>query len=165
MIDTSAYMLRISQAGPVQLVVINFELIIDFLNAAKNAAEKATSTEDMDTFREGIQKGKNALDELIASLNFDTPLALGFYEIYRYAYKRLSDIHYTLDPQKACDAVEEVLELMDTLLKGWQDAASKAENDVPQTGDAPKVYTGLTYGRDGNANEYIDEGGGRSFMA
>ena len=41
MIDKSAYMLRISQASPAGLVVINFELILEFLNEAiENANEK-----------------------------------------------------------------------------------------------------------------------------
>jgi len=165
MIDTSAYMLKISQAGPVQLVVINFELIIDFLTAAKNAAQSATSTDDMDVFREGIQKAKNALVELTQGLDFEQPLALGFYKIYSYANQQLSDIHYTLDNEKAVVAVDEILELMQTLLEGWRKTAEKEVNSAPVGGAAPKVYSGLTYGRDGNANEYIDEGSDRGYMA
>jgi len=165
MIDKSAYMLRISQAGPVQLVVINFELILEFLTAAKAAAVSATTSEDMDSFRANVQKAKNGLEELIQSLNFEaSPLANDFYAIYDYAYKRLSDTHYTLDNAKAAEVTDEIIEIMSELLKGWQDAAAKTD-DAPMAGEAPKVYSGLTYGRDGQANEYVDDGAGRGYMA
>ena len=166
MIDKSAYMLRISQAGPVQLVVINFELILEFLTSAKDIASKATSSEDMDSFRTEIQKAKNGLEQLIHSLNFDQPMAYEFYGIYDYLYKRLSDVHYTLDPAKALEVVNEAIEITETLLNGWQETAAKMPDEAPIAGEAPKVYSGLTYGRDGQAQEYIDDGSdSRSYMA
>ena len=59
MIDKSAYLLRISQASPAGLVVINFELIIEFLNAAIE-----------NDFGENVQKAKDGLEQLIQSLDF-----------------------------------------------------------------------------------------------
>ena len=165
MIDKQAYMLRISQAGPAQMVVINFEIIIDYLGSAKKIAIAATTSEHMDDFRADIQKAKNGLDELIASLNLETPLALGFYEIYKYIYKRISDVHYTLDTKKAIEALNEVLELLNTLLIGWQETAKKEPQEEPQGGNAPKVYAGLTYSKNGQANEYVEESSGRDYMA
>jgi hypothetical protein len=69
------------------------------------------------------------------------------------------------DIEAACFVVNEVAELMEILLVGWRDAAEKADMDVGLAGETPKVYTGLTYGRDGNANEYIDENKDRGYMA
>ena len=157
MIDKSAYMLRISQAGPVQLVVINFELILEFLQAAKSA-------EDSDSFITHIQKAKNGLEQLIQSLDFEVSVSGDFYDIYNYTYKLLCDIHFTQDKGKADAVVSEVIELMEMLLKGWRETASKVTDEQP-LGEAPRVYAGLTYGRDGQAEEYIDDNEGRSFMA
>ncbi|MCL2216209.1 MAG: flagellar protein FliS [Defluviitaleaceae bacterium] len=165
MMDKSAYMMRISQAGPAQLVVINFELILEFLTAARAVASASTTSEDMDDFRNHIQKAKNGLEQLIQSLNFETPLANDFYGLYDYAYRLLSDNHYTLDTAKALAATDEVMAMMTELLKGWREAASKTLDEAPWAGEIPKVYSGLTYGRDGQANEYVDDGKGRGFMA
>jgi len=157
MFDKSAYILRISQASPVGLVVINFELILEFLN------EATENTNDKEIFRASIAKAKEGLEQLIQSLDFEIPLSQDFYEIYKYAYKLLSDIMFSSDIEAACLAVKEVAELMELLLAGWRDAAEK---HIPEaTTDTTKVYSGLTYGRDGNANEYIDENKDRGYMA
>jgi len=158
-------MLRISQAGPIQLVVINFELIVEFLTVAKDLASNAKTSEDMDEFRTAIQKAKNGIDQLIEALDLSTPLANDFYGIYDYAFKRLSDIHYTLDAEKAISCTTEILEIMEALLKGWRETASKHSDEAPWAGEVPKVYTGLTYGRDGQANEHVDDNASRGFMA
>lgn len=156
MIDTSAYMLKISQASPAGLVVINFEIALDFLRAA----EAAQSADERGT---AIQKAKDAIDELISALDFEVEIARDFYEIYQYCFKLLSDVRFSSDTEAACSAVKEVAELMEILLVGWRDTAQKADTYVAS--EAPKVYTGLTYGRDGNANEYIEENTDRSYMA
>jgi len=165
MIDKSAYMMRISQAGPVQLVVINFEIILEYLTMARDVAAKATSSEDMDAFRTFIQKTKNGLEQLMNSLNFEADFAHEFEAIYSYAYQRLSDVHYTLDTAKALEVTDEMIEIMSALLKGWRETASKTDEESPWANEIPKVYTGLTYGRNGQAQEYVDDGNDRGFMA
>lgn len=161
MIDTSAYMLRISQASPAGLVVINFELILEYLNAAASC-----EPDDRENFRAFIQKAKEGIEQLIDSLNFDIPLSMDFYEIYDYSYKSLCNVHFSSDGNAACSAVKEIIELMEMLLVGWRDVKEKnASAGEGETDDAPKVYTGLTYGKDGQANEYIDESKDRGYMA
>ena len=158
--DKSAYLLRISQANPVQLVVINLELLIEFLtNAVKTAG-------DSEPFLANIQKAKDGLQELIESLDFEIPLANDFYEIYRYVYQLITDAEFTRDQAAAEASLNEAIELMQTLLAGWQELESKIPDSPPVPGDgAPVVYSGLTYGRDGQAQEYIAEDEGRGFMA
>ncbi|MCL1843301.1 MAG: flagellar protein FliS [Defluviitaleaceae bacterium] len=162
MIDKEAYILRITQANPVDLVVINFELVLEFLGEALEAKEN-------DIFRAAVQKAKNGLEQLIQSLNFEIPISLDFYEIYNYSYKLLCDVQFSRDGEAACAAVKEVYELMEILLEGWRDTAEKRVAEDAPPGDAPgaipKVYAGLTYGRDGQANEYIDENKDRGYMA
>ncbi|MDR0271717.1 MAG: flagellar protein FliS [Clostridiales bacterium] len=157
--DKSAYLMRISQASPAGLVVINFELIIDFLNEA--VAQK----ENTENFRALIAKAKDGLEQLIQALDFEIPLSHDFYEIYKYSYKLLCDVIFSADTEAACSALKEVAELMETLLVGWRDVLDKTPVVEAAEAAAPKVYTGLTYGRDGQANEYIDENNDRSYMA
>jgi len=173
MIDKSAYLLRISQANPVGLVVINFELILDFLTeavvalepqASAGEAQDALPPPDFEVFRTNVQKAKSGLEQLIQSLDFEVPIAHDFYEIYNYVYKLLCNVQFSSDGKAACVALKEVSELMEILLEGWRDTAEKADN-LPPASEGPKVYTGLTYGRDGQANEYIDENKDRGYMA
>lgn len=162
MIDKSAYMLKISQASPAGLVVINFELILEYLQAAsENVADK-------EAFRAAVQKAKEGLEQLIQSLDFGVPVSHDFYEIYRYSHKLLCDVQFSSDGEAACSVLREVSELMEMLLEGWRTTAEKADAEtagaVADEG-VPKVYAGLTYGKDGNANEYIDENTDRGYMA
>ena len=155
MFDKSAYVLRISQANPVELVVINFEIILEFLNEA--------NTSDNEVFRTAIAKAKDGLEQLIQSLNFEISFAHDFYEIYKYTYKLLSDARFNGCREAASLNVAEATELMQMLLDGWRETAEKTESET--AANAPKVYSGLTYGRDGNANEYIEENKDRGYMA
>jgi len=159
MIDSEAYILRISQAGPVGLVVINFEILLDYLGAAKKAAP--LGIEEMRPF---IGKAQDALQELIQSLDFRVSLSHDFYDIYSYTFGMLASAAAAATVQSAEEAVSEAEELMGMLLKGWQETAEK-EPDEPQDPNAPKVYSGLTYGKDGKPNEYIDEDKNRGYMA
>ena len=159
-LDKSAYMLRISQANPAQLVVINFELILEFLAAA----EAAIGTDEFLTY---VQKAKSGLEQLIDALDLSVSISHDFYEIYKYNYKRLSDVSFTKDNLAAQEVVSEAKELMSTLLEGWKKVAESdaANAESPVASDAPKVYTGLTYGKGGQAEEYIAEDTGRGYMA
>ncbi|MCL1878403.1 MAG: flagellar protein FliS [Defluviitaleaceae bacterium] len=166
MIDKSAYMLRISQASPVGLVVINFEIILDYLSEAVTCADSGEVGKD--AFRVAVQKAKDGLDQLIQSLDLGVSVSQEFYEIYRYSHKLLCDVHFSSDGEAACSVLKEVSELMETLLEGWKVAAEKADTEAIVSAadeNAPKVYAGLTYGKDGSANEYIDENRDRGFMA
>ena len=152
-------MLRISQANPTQLVVINFELILEFLTTADG-------TVGTDDFLAHIQKVKTALEQLIFTLDFNVPLSHDFYEIYKYTYQRLNDVTFTKDTTAVHEVISEAKENMEMLLEGWRKAAeSDAAIAQPVATAAPKVYTGLTYGKGGQAEEYIDEDSGRGFMA
>ena len=153
-------MLRISQANPTQLVVINFELILEFLTAA----EGAVGTDDFLTY---IQKAKSGLEQLTDALDLSVSLSHDFYEIYKYTYKRLSDISFTKDEATAKEVLAESKENMDALLEGWRKASESdaAVAEAPVASEAPKVYTGLTYGKGGKAEEYIAEDDGRGYMA
>jgi len=153
-------MLRISQANPTQLVVINFELILEFLTAA----DQAVGT---DAFLNCIQKAKSGLEQLTDALDLSVSISHDFYEIYKYTYKLLSDVSFTREAATAKEAIAEAKELMEMLLEGWRKAeeSDEAKIEAPVATEAPKVYTGLTYGKGGQAEEYIDEDNGRGYMA
>ena len=145
MIDNTRYTTRIQNANPAQLVVINFELILAFIDEGE------------------IVKAKNALEQLIRSLNFEISLAHDFYDIYRHVNGLL--ITALFSPAQKTTALTEARELLETLLTGWRDVETQVAELPPVAGNVPKVYTGLTYGRDGEPDEYIDDSGKKGYMA
>ena len=144
------YTLRISQATPVQLVIINHEIMLDFLTDAASAFEQS----DMEAFYRLINKSKDALTQLIEGLDFEHELAHELYNLYLYAGERINKALFANDK----DAAKEVAEMFGTLLEGWQaieDTPDDRLANLPSQ-DAPQVFAGLTYGKDG-LSEYIPD--------
>ena len=65
------FTLRISQANKSQLVVILYEMMITYLDEAKEAYDR----QDRAGFREGIRKSRGCLMELMSSLHFEYEVA------------------------------------------------------------------------------------------
>lgn len=147
MIDKEAYSPRIAAANPAQLVVINFELLLEYIAAGEYG------------------KAKDALDSLIRGLNFEIELAHDFYGIYKYVYELLTAAQFSREPEKAAASANEAREHLEALLEGWRDAEKQVAALPPVVGEAPKQYAGLTYGRDGTADEYIDDDSRKGYMA
>lgn len=162
MISVEDYTLRISQATPAQLVVINYELIVLFLTDALEAygPEKAKHPENKDAFARQVNKAKNGLMQLVKGLNFEITLAQDLYQIYEYIDKRLNTAYFSFDRAAAAEA----LSLIEMLLAGWREAAKQETNASPAMEHAPQVYAGLTYRKEG-LSEYVIQNDERGYKA
>jgi len=147
MVNRDDYTLRISKANPAELVVINFELVLAFLDVGD------------------IEKTKNAVEQLMRSLNFEISLAHDFFDVYRYVNERLVIAQFSQDEVLIKEVISEVRELMETLLVGWKDVEKQVADLPPVAGEGPAVYSGLTYSKNGTADEYIDDGDKKGYMA
>ena len=156
-IKKEEFALRIQQANPTQLVVINFELAVAFLDGALHVLDT-----DPEAYRTQIDKAKDALAQLTQSLDFSVTLSHDFYDIYRYVGELLNRAFFTTDVAVARSTTQEARELMDTLLTGWHSVAEQHAHVPPVAKPGPTVYAGLTYGRDG-ADEYVDDDGSRGY--
>lgn len=153
------YTLRIAQATPVQLVIINHELLTAFITEALLALEN----DDTELFYQGINKSKDALTQLVNGLDFENPIAQELYNLYLYASERLNKALFGKDAQ----AAEEVKSMFEELLEAWQaieDTPDERLTKNPLTA-GPQVYAGLTYGKDGELSEYIPGEEGRGYKA
>ena len=157
-VNVEDYTLRIAQATPVQLVIINHELLVDFVDAALAAFDAG----ELETFYQNINKSKDALTQLIEGLNFENTIAQDLYDLYLYAGERLNKALFGKDK----NAAEEVREMFATLLEGWQEIKDTPDERVSETQniDGPQVYAGLTYGKDG-LSEYIPDDESKGFKA
>ena len=149
-LDKKNYTERIQKAGPVGLVALNFEITLDFLREARKMYKT-----DIEASRHAVTRAKEGYENLIQSLDFDVGLSFDFYELYRYVYGILSEIHPSKNEKKIHKTLEEAIEITEKLGKVWRELSDKTPEE-PAPDDEPKIYTGLTYGRDGKATEYID---------
>lgn len=144
MIDFGSYVKKITSATPLGLVIINFELILDYLNAAK------TSSND-EEFKLNMNGAHNFLKELIASLDMDIDLSKQLLELYIYVNK-LVLIAAGKKDTTMIDAAHSILEnLLSAFREIKEDVTEKAVME-----DAPRVFAGLTYDSNGNLSEYSD---------
>ena len=155
MVDKEYYTKRISQAGPVGLVALNFELTLDFLQKARKMYSS-----DKEQSRLCITRAREGLENLIQSLDFDVRLSFDFYELYKYVYGLLCDVQPSGDEEKVAKALDEAAEIVGNLTKAWKELADKTDEEPIDAEGVPKIYAGLTYDKDGKATEYIDDSAG-----
>ena len=155
MVNKEYYTKRIAQAGPVGLVALNFELTLDFLQKARKIYDN-----DMEQCRQCITRAREGIENLIQSLDFDVQLSFDFYELYKYVYGLLCDVQQSGDVKKVAKALDEAIEIVENLTKAWKELAGKTDEEPLEADDGPKIYSGLTYDKDGKATEYFDEPAG-----
>ena len=159
--NTEDYNLRIAQATPVQLVIINHELLLAFIKEALSAFDENDKSA-MELFFQNINKAKAALTQLMEGLDFNNPIAQELYDLYVYAGERLNKALFGKDSQ----AAEEIADMFTVLLEGWQAIADTPDERLSnlEKGETPQVFAGLTYHKDG-LSEYIPEDENRGFKA
>ena len=156
MVDKEYYTKRIAEAGPVGLVALNLELTLDFLQKARKIYDS-----DKEQSRLCITRAREGIENLIQSLDFDVQISFDFYELYKYVYGLLCDVQHSNDEKKVNKALDESAEIVESLASAWRALADKTNEEPPvDFGEGPKIYSGLTYGKDGKANEYIDQTAG-----
>ena len=155
MVDKEYYTKRVSQAGPVGLVALNFELTLDFLQKARKMYDN-----DKGQSRQCITRAREGIENLIQTLDFDVQMSFEFYDIYKYVYGLLCDVQQSGDAKKVAAALDESAEIVGSLAKAWRELADKTDEAPLGMEDGPKIYAGLTYDKDGKAAEYIDDTAG-----
>ncbi len=147
---------RISGANRTQLVVILYEMFLAYIGEA----EKAYGVQEKEAFRQEIKRAKGCLHELMASLNYDYPLAGNLLALYTFFDRQMTraDVRYSaaeLAPVKA----------MMRKLHDAYETVSAQDTSAPDMENTQTVYAGLTYGRNSLTENLTNEGGSRGFLA
>ncbi len=142
------YTARIVNATPAQLVVINYELVIDYIEKAKE------SVNDDKEFRQLLTKAIEFLKELMTSLDVSYSISLDLMELYLYVNKLI--VKSTIS--KKFENLDEALTILTKMKDAFQIAGDKipAETAAPAMQNAQQVYAGMTYGRGSGLNEMVD---------
>lgn len=132
------YTLRISQANKTQLVVIIYEMLLDYLADAQDAHRR----QDEESFEGSIRKAGNCIRELTASLHMEYVPAGNLFGLYVYANKELSKALLHNSTEEICH--------VENIMKKLRDAyatISKEDTSAPVMENTQSIYAGLTYGK------------------
>ena len=148
------YTLKISQASRTQLVVILYDMTLDYLREAEDAGD----SRDEAAFHAGIKPARACIHELIHSLNHDYPISGNLLQLYLFADRTLIQADARRDTALLREPESTIRKLKDAYqtISAQDDSGAVMEN-------TQAVYAGLTYGR-GSLNESLaDQGSSRGF--
>ena len=146
---------RIAEANSTTLVVILYEMALEYLKEAEEALGGGTR----DAFREAVRHVRGCVNELMRSLNLDYEPAPTLLQLYLYCIRRLANAEFNYN--------NEGLQDVQRVLAPLKDAYAQIESvntDGPVMDNSEAVYAGLTYGRN-SLNEAAVGSGNRGFLA
>lgn len=132
------YTLRITQANRSDLVVIVFDMALNYLDDVR-AAE---AEHDRAAFREGIRHASSCINELLTSLDYQQTISIGLGSLYMFMLRELA----LIDMRNRTEGMDEIEGMLHKLRDSF-DTVSKSDTSAPLMQNTQAVYAGLTYGR------------------
>ena len=152
------YMARIANATPLQLVVIIYELAVGFIETA--IASKPQSSE----LETAIGKARAAVSELFSSLDMDiTQPAEDLANLLLYVNRLLIRAGFKRNNAEKNALLNDAREILKGLLEAWQELDADDTLAEKIFENAPQVFAGLTYSKDGQLAEFTDENPDRGY--
>ncbi len=146
---------RVSQANPTEMVVILYEMTLQYLSDAKEAADG----EEREEYRENVRRARNCIGELLHSLHLEYEPARALRQLYLYCIRRLSQAEAGWHPELLGEVQSIITPLRDAYR---QIALQNPAGPVMQNTQA--VYAGLTYGRNTLTENMADQSMNRGML-
>lgn len=137
------YTLKITNASATGIIVILYDLAMEYITAAKAGFEK----NDHDDVKQQCASAGRVLGDLIASLDFQYEIAFPLFRLYEYSSREVSMAVVKNDASK----LDEPLKILSELRETFEELAAK-DTSGPVMSNTQTVYAGLTYGK-GTLNE------------
>lgn len=150
------YTLRITQANKSQLVVILYEILLDYLEDAFHAQENGQEEQ----FVEALRKAEGCIRELTASLHMEYQPAGNLMSLYVYANKLLARARL----HNSTEELMQITKMMQKLHDAYEQI-SKEDSSASVMENTQSVYAGLTYGKSRLMESLSNEGSSRGFRA
>lgn len=148
------YTLRITQANKTQLITILYEMILLYIDEAKEALDVDSRTD----YKMSIRKIQGCVNELMDSLHLEYDLAQKLLQLYLYINRELAQasIHYDMEN------LEHVRMVIGELQKAYKKIEDQ-DHSGPVMDNSQTVYAGLTYGRSTLTENITDPAANRGF--
>lgn len=147
---------RITQASKSELVVIQYEIILEEIKEARLGLRDG----DMDTFDSSLKKAQKFISELMITLDYTYAISYDLLSLYLYANKSVIIAMMKKDINEL-DGVEIVI---NKLLQGFI-GVSKEDTSGPVMQNTQQLYAGLTYGKDSLNETFLGQDSNRGFKA
>ena len=139
------YTLKITNASPTSLIVILYDLAIEYIGEAKDAFERG----DRELARTSCANAGRVMGDLISSLDFSYGISFQLYRIYEFISKEVS-MSVIRNDAGMLDAPSRLL----SSLRESFEKLSLQDETGPAMKNTGSVYAGLTYGK-GTLNESV----------
>ncbi len=149
------YTARVTTATPLQLVIINYELLLRHLKNAREA--------DIEACKDNLKRAVDFNGLLIDSLDFNYGISKELLPLYVYVNKLLIGALAKDNIEAVKEIIAEAEKIMYGLLESWVEL-EKNDTSKPVIEGAEQIYAGLTYGK-GMLNEIVLDDGDRGFKA
>ena len=143
---------RISRANSTELVVILYEMLICYLEDAR----EAYAGENRDEWAEALRKARGCINELMQSVDSRYEPGNSLLQLYIYSLKQLA--HAQREGNK--EPVIQVRQMMQSLHDAYAQIAP-LNTKGPVMNNSQTVYAGLTYGRNDLTENMADQGANR----
>lgn len=150
------YTLKITNANKSQLVVIIYDMALDYLCEGKSALEK----KDKKEFYKAIESTQKCIDSLIFGLDFDYEISKNLWHLYFYVNKKLTEAI----KEKSMDNIAEAEKILQRL-RGSFEEISKLDNSKPMMANTQSVVAGMTYGKNSLSENLQNNGNNRGYFA
>lgn len=141
----SEYTRRITDANRSELVVILYDMAIDYIDDAINASNAG----DHAAFRENSGKANRVLSDLIGALDYDIAPAANLLAIYEFMIKENAMAVVKKDTTGMIRVRANLASLREAFVE-----VAKADTSESVMSNTERVYAGLTYGK-GTLNESV----------
>ena len=142
--EKKIFSLRISQSNKTEIVVISYEIILNYIQSAKECYKNS----DIDEMIANLKNAKKFVNDLNSNLNLNYNISYDLMSLYRYANKTL--LHCII--KKDIEGISAVENIMINLKESFEQVAKLDNRGVAIKG-AGQVYAGLTYGNNRKLNE------------
>ncbi|NLL92765.1 MAG: flagellar protein FliS [Clostridiales bacterium] len=139
------FSLRITQSSKTELVVVTYDIIINYLEAAKNSFKE----DNIEEFIFNVKKAKQFINDLSSNLDFHYKLSFDLMSLYLYANKCL----VSAQVKKTDEKLDSVIDVISGLKIGFLEVAKEDVRGLAMP-NSSQVYVGLTYGKTSKLNEY-----------
>ena len=131
------YTRKITHANRSQITVLTFEMALDYIKDAENAA----AGEEFDI---SVKRSKKCVEQLLLALDYKYGLSYTLMRIYNYVLQLYMKALSRRDPAE----LTEIKKILTGLHSSFEEA-SRTDNSAPLMSNAEEVYSGLTYGKNG----------------
>ncbi len=153
-VNKADYVARIANATPLKLTIITYELTLAYIaEAADSETEKEVGS--------AVTKARAFLADLRNSLDMSYEISGSLMPLYIYVDKLLAANLYS----KNIDTLNECTKILTSLLGSWNKLDEQLGDEAPIVENSQQLYAGLTYGRNGQLEEYMPDSHNRGFKA